>query len=198
MIAFHHLMWDMREIKWINTVHSQRGKKREIQHGGFVPPWARCCAVILPAAGGESLPGEERVGEQGAEWKRGEAALANPTRTCLQIATHRGPGLVDVSRILVVGLCTQRRPCVLVLAPDSLLKGACCGSQVAEEDEMNPRVLPILCKVCELVVGGLAQPSTASKPDTADQATTVGPGQSYHRQGCLTPVIKLSGFKNKS
>lgn len=57
---------------------------------------------------------------------------------------------------------------MLVLVPDSLLKGVCCGSQVGEEDEMNPRVLPILCKVCELVVGGLAQPSAASQPDTTD------------------------------
>lgn len=61
---------------------------------------------------------------------------------------------------------------VLVSVPDKLLRGASCGSQVAEKDEkMNPRVLPVLCKVCELVTGGLAQPSSSSQPDTTDQAT---------------------------
>lgn len=39
-----------------------------------------------------------------------EAALADSTH-CLQIAVHQGPGLADVSRTLVVGLCTQRPVC---------------------------------------------------------------------------------------
>jgi len=56
------------------------------------------------------LPGEKRGGEQGYERKCREAILPDPTRSCLQIATHHGPGLANVSCILVVGLRTQRRP----------------------------------------------------------------------------------------
>lgn len=80
---------------------------------------------------------------------------------------------------------------MLASVPDKLLKGGSCCRQVVEEDEnMNPRVLPVLCSVCEVVTGGLAQPHSASQPDPTDQATAVGPEQPYHHQGCLMPLIK--------